>query len=204
MESKTLIYKNGHFYDKRTGVRMELTDNSELTIVTDDNSFVEAPPIGKWPEGHPATSLELQAMLVSDSLHMKIDRFKKIYDQGTHLYFSIHGYHEFEVELKEDLYVYTNIADPRQTEGKLFDCACELTKNTSFSIDYFEKIIGKSLNEIYKNTFVHYFGNNANPACNALNRFYEFSGREDMTIGQHRHFEDSPDNNPAKEPTLFD
>ena len=54
----------------------------------------------------------------------------------------------------------------------------------------FEEIFCKSLNQIYKNTFVHYFGNEGNPSCNAIDRFYEDAAKGEKVINRYRIIED--------------
>ena len=54
----------------------------------------------------------------------------------------------------------------------------------------FEEVRGRSLNEVYKNTFVHYFGNNGSSSCNAIDRFYENKGQEkESLINRYRKIE---------------
>lgn len=76
-------------------------------------------------------------------------------------------HHEFEVELLEDLYMFIK-DDWKIQEGKLYSCACIVRKTMTNSIAFFEKVYAQSLNEVYKNTYVHYFGNEGNPGlqCN--------------------------------------
>ncbi len=188
MESKNLIYKNGHFYDKHTKHRLDIADDAELTIVALEGCFLKTEPVGTWFTDEPLDSASLEKLIAKDPV---VGEYKKIMDAGKRLYVHItHNgkYYQFEVLLKEDLYVYLPVKS-KKDEGKLYDCACIVTANTNKGIEFFEEIKGKSLNEVYKNTFVHYFGNKGNPACNALDRFYEFPNDEDSTIGKHRKIE---------------
>lgn len=107
MESKNLIYINGHFYEKQSGVRLELREGAEICVVATDNGFKEADPAGTWP---------LDVMSSEEKeLELKKDieiTYKKILSKGSFLYFYISRTnpkkikHEFKVELLEDLYMY--------------------------------------------------------------------------------------------------
>ena len=72
--------------------------------------------------------------------------------------------------------------------GKLYSCACVVKTNISGKINYFEEVHATSLNHLYKSTYVHYFGNFGNPACNALDRFYEDHKNENSNLMEHRYF----------------
>jgi hypothetical protein len=187
MQIKDLIYKYGHFYDKNTGERLGLKDGAAIRIEASKNDFFPVSAVGKWPKE--IFNPERKESIVKSEPNLA--NCKKIYNQGTFLYFSISRRknkkisitHEFQVELLEDLYVYLK-SDRKQ--DRLYDCACTVIANISNTIDFFEPIRAKSLNEAYKNTFVHYFENKGNPACNALDRFYEKPGCVDLTIGENR------------------
>jgi hypothetical protein len=91
------------------------------------------------------------------------------------------------VELLEDLYLFiSKKKDDENNEGKLYSCACVVRENTNNKIKFFEEIHATSLNELYKSTYVHYFGNFGNPACNALDRFYEKENDSDSNLMTYR------------------
>ena len=171
MESKNLIFKNGHFYDVQSMKRIKIKDGAEVCIVASSNSFEIANPAGTILE-EPKSSAALLNEIKSDK---EISSYSPIKKKGELLYFYIdHDFiqHEFQVELLEDLYLFTKSKWKKQ-DARLYDCACVVRKNFNHSISFFEEVSAKSLNEVYKNTFVHYFGNEGNPACNAIDRFYQ-------------------------------
>jgi hypothetical protein len=186
MESKNLIYTNGHFYEKQSGFRLELREGAEICVVTTHGDFIKADPAGTWP---------LDVMNSEEKeLELKNDTeiaYKKILNKGSFLYFYISRTnpekikHEFKVELLEDLYMYRK-NDAK--EGDLYECWCVVKENISNSLSYFENIYARSLNELYKNTFVHFFNNKGNPACNAIDRFYENPNSEDSSLRKYRKF----------------
>lgn len=103
-----------------------------------------------------------------------------IFDRNTSLFFEIkikQKQYIFEVKLLEELYAFKKKEWKNKTL-RLYDCYCKVVNSTGEQIDYFEPIYGKSLNELYKNTYIHFFGNEGNPAVNALDRFYELSGSD--------------------------
>lgn len=191
MVSKNLIYKNGHFYDSKSGKRIGIKDNAEVCIVAADKDFISFSPAGKYPLGIKEDSVK-ENEIKSDKT---ISQSKRIRKRGELLYFYINhskdgleAHHEFEVELLEDLYMYLK-NDWKIQEGKLYDCACVIRKTLTHSIEYFEKVYAQSLNEVYKNTYVHYFGNEGNPACNAIDRFYEKPGAHNLSLRRYRKFD---------------
>lgn len=189
MVTRILVYKNGHFYDRTTGDRLEIKDGIEFSITCkEEGDFFIAPPAGN-PTLKPLSSVGVLREIESDR---EIAKHKKLFDAGKHLFFSISRIvddnvfsHIFEVELVEDLYLIFKTGWKLQ-EYRLYDCACKLVGNPSGLIEFFEPVYGKSLNELYKNTFVHYFGNMGNPASNALDRFYEIRKGKPVYISSYR------------------
>ncbi|SEW46847.1 hypothetical protein SAMN05428988_6557 [Chitinophaga sp. YR573] len=181
MESKNLVFKNGHFYDRETKSRIELKDGAVFCIVATTSDFISPLPAGT-PFVEELDSKKKEAQVKKDS---DLGKYKKVYNKGDFLYFSIQRQvdekkiiHEFEVELQEDLYFHFK-TKWKVPEDKLFDCACIVRRNISNTIEFFEEIHGGSLNEVYKSTFVHFFGNEGNPACNAMDRFYDAPGSDE-------------------------
>jgi hypothetical protein len=191
LDSKILIYINGHFYEKETGHRLEIQPGAEISITANVGTFCQAKTVGSS-----ITVRDSVTQVNEISRDPDIKYFKKALNRGTMLYVSI-SIHEFRIELLEDLYFYltSNSKDQEKGEGRLYDCACVARQNTTRSVQFFEEIFGKSLNETYKRIFVHFFGNNGNPSCNAIDRFYEQPGNEKLTlINRYRNFSEEERN----------
>jgi|GEM_PF-1298296 len=178
MKSINLSYKNGHFYDIEKQKRIELTDGAEVTLVTSDTNLLEYQTfVGQ--KSIIRSSQELRKRLADGVRKGNVQTYECICIAKTKLYFTIpiavdnksHTHYGFEVELLEDLYAVIKTSRKHKT-ANLYDCACKVIKNPSNNIDFFEEVYAKSLNEVYKNTYVHYFGNQGNPACNAMDKFY--------------------------------
>ncbi|GAB3026610.1 hypothetical protein [Spirosoma pulveris] len=173
MISKNVVYRNGHFYEKSTGERFSIKTGSEIVVVADSSAFGDCTPAGNF-DLKPRSEEEIITKMVSDDIAIM---FQKLLPRGSKLYFYISSMGEhprklrFEVELLEDLFACLKPCW-KQQEGRLVDCFCKTSRELDNQIDFFEEVFGKSLNEVYKNTFVHFLGNNGNPACNALDRFY--------------------------------
>lgn len=187
MISKLIIYKNGHFYDKSSKQRLSLRNGAELLIAGDDFLFEETEPAGIKPK-ELSSQLDLANELKKLFSQKMVLKYEKLFNSGKKLYFYISistdiekFKYEFEVELLEDLYVHIK-PDWQKQEGRLYDCACKVINCVSKNIDFFEPVYGRSLNELYKNTYVHFFGNEGNPACNAMDRFFETNNNEDTKI----------------------
>ena len=189
MESKELIYKNGHFYDQKTKKRVRISDGANINITALPEYFMPFTPVGVHPL-EVLSSEEKQNKILNE---LNLSKHEKIFNKGSFLYFAIHRQtdkkrivtHEFKVELLEDLYLFLK-KDWKLQEERLYECACVVRENTTGTIDFFEEINAESLNEIYKYTFVHYFGNDGNPACNAIDRFYDQPGNEESTLRRFR------------------
>jgi hypothetical protein len=193
METKSLIYINGHFYEQ-DGKRIELQEGSEIRVETVKKGFIETQPAGRWPIMI-KDSNEKAIEVTNDAL---VAISKKILGEGSFLYFNIprgKKEYEFKVELFEDLYMVKK-KNRKNVKPVLYDCTCIVKENTSHNIKFFEEIFAKSLNELYKNTYVHFWGNEGNPACNAIDRFYEKPGMEDLSLMRYRNLFSS-------EPSLF-
>lgn len=193
MESKNIIYINGHFYEQ-DGKRVELQEGAKIRIEVGNNDFIEAQPAGRWPIM--IKDCEEKATEVTRDVLVAIS--KKILDEGSFLYFNIprgNKKYEFKVELLEDLYM-VKMKNRKKVEPILYDCTCVVKENISNNLKFFEEIFAKSLNELYKNTFVHFFNNKGNPACNAIDRFYEKPHHEGLSLMRYREIFSS-------EPNLF-
>jgi hypothetical protein len=192
METKNLIYFNDHFYDNQNGQRIELQEGAEIVIVAGDKRIVEAQPAGTWPIMIKDTE-EKESEVTKD---LRVGESKKILKAGSFLYFKIPRGKikiEFKVELFEDLYM-VRMKKRKKPDPILYDCTCVVKENIGGNIKFFEEVFAKSLNELHKNTFVHFFRNKGNPACNAINTFYEKSGKEDLSLKEYRKLFDSKPN----------
>ncbi|MFN0201179.1 MAG: hypothetical protein ACKVTZ_06650 [Bacteroidia bacterium] len=171
-----LIYRNGYFYDTQTNTRICIKEGAEIAIVADPAAFEAYTPIGTQKK---VRLKEEQEDVIKQE--KGVSHYDIVFERGTKLYFDIPVDKEearlltptFEVELLEDLFVYLKHTWKFQ-EFRLWTCACVVTKmqNRSEADVPFEKVYGFSLNELYKNTYIHYFGNKGNPAVNAADRFY--------------------------------
>ncbi|HWY12418.1 MAG TPA: hypothetical protein VN026_13880 [Bacteroidia bacterium] len=184
MVSKELKYINGHFYDDKTKNRIELKDNIKITVATDEKNFILLEPAGNKPK----QILDAKAKKQEVESDKKVKHYKKVFGAGKALYFHIPKEDVwFKAELLEDLYIFLN-KKSKKDEGKLYSCACVVTANINNKILFFEEIYGTSLNELYKSTYVHYYGNFGNPACNALDRFLEDYHDENSNLMKYRLF----------------
>lgn len=165
MKSINLIYKNGHFYNADSKKRILFKDGEEFCIVSKKTDFGEAPSAGRVPKKI-LSSEELLNLLKKKG----ITDFHKICKKNDILLFSIHTdkTYTFKVLLFEDLYLYRH---EKGSDYKLFDCQVKTIENVEDYIDFFEPVYGKSLSDVRKCTYVHYFGNNGNPSANALTDF---------------------------------
>lgn len=171
MDSINLIFKNGHFYNKDTKQRILFREGEEYHVVaSSDDGFEKASSAGR--SNIKITTQEGLLRELAQKEKKKIP-FKKLLDKNTCLYFSVdfsEEIYEFKARLETDLYLYKSASNSKK-DYILHDCYCKTIESTTRNIQFFEEIEGKSLNDLYKCTYVHYFGNKGNPAENALIAF---------------------------------
>lgn len=186
-----LQYRNGNFYNPQTGVRVVFKENTELWVTLPDGTEVEpAPPAGTWPLALLDAAQQIEVLTNSKAY----PRFKKILSRGTEVYFTIARKkgktkatrYVFGVKLLEDLYFYGKENSP--VPERIYPCACVALTNVSGNLSFFEEVYAQSLNELYKNTFVHFFGNSGHATCNVFDRFYTDLTDEQTTIHKLRNW----------------
>jgi hypothetical protein len=173
MKNLEIIYENGHFYDLHTEQRIELADKAKVWIAGDDENFIiNLPPAGNQVADkkaeHAKIVLDLDKAKSEGREHPIYSDFKSVLLEGKKIYFMAKQ-HRFEVELLEPLFAFRKNGS---TKFNLCDCACKSISELDNKLSFFEPVYGKSLNDVYKCTYVHYFGNKGNPAKNAIDGFF--------------------------------
>ena len=161
------VFKNGIFYNEESKEPIEFNQGSEYIIFSAQE--------GKIRERKQQTNCRIlnqeqkKKQVESISISSCI-----ILNANTNLYFIILNRGTdfmFEAKILEDLYL-PRKAGWKNSNERLFPCECELTKILNGTLEIAESIKAHSLNELYKNTYIYFFNNDGNPACNALERFY--------------------------------
>jgi hypothetical protein len=206
MKLTGIIYKHGHFYDPATRQRIIIRNGAVLTIDVKQDDVLPFEPVGKQNRSGKELKekyalfglLDKCAKEGKDFINLGDTRYNKIFNKGKHVYFALKRRkgsriitHEFKVELLDDLYFYLKKG---KEEERLLDCDCVVRENTSKTLDFFEEIHGKSLSQVFKNTYVHFFENKGAPSGNAIARFYEEAGKEKLPIELYRKPADAKNN----------
>ncbi len=178
MSSRKIIFANGQFYDAETRKRVTFRNGAILEVGGKEGDISFGVDAGHKPA---IKSKGKQAAALSENLsRRRYEWYQPLLDRGEHLYFSISlhvtesywtGPFKFRVLLLEDLYAY-KLLKAKADDIRLYDCACVMEEIVAGEIEYFTKVHGKSLNEIYKTTYVHYFSNYGSPTANAHDRFF--------------------------------
>ena len=190
LESKTVSYRQGHFYDVETNKRIEIENESELCVVAITGSFREAAPIGKITD----TPKSDAQMLKEIQLLSGLKSYELFASAGTELYFALDDRkHQFKAVLLEDLYVYSCVDWKNSNDIRFYDCYCRVEENTNGSISHFEPVYGTSINDLYKTAYVHYLQNNGHSARNAAKVYHWDIGLTNKIEGRkkeikRRHF----------------
>ncbi len=192
MKNLNAKYKYGHLWDKTTGKRIILKDNSEILIAGDNNCF-EIQDLNN----HPIIPLSKSKILEKVKLTDNLSKYQIILDRGSILYFEIKVTLKkedmeriecvFEVELLEDLYIFTKTTW-KNTLPNLFDCACAVRSEVTNRLEFFEPIFAYSLNNAYEKTYTHYFANQGSSTCNAFDRFYSKTNSQKLFLKNRREY----------------
>jgi hypothetical protein len=174
MKAINAIYKHRHLYDSKTGQRIILNENSEVSITVQDNALLKTDPYNP-PHKALLTSEELLSNIKFKRLFHKL-----LFKKGTKLWFNIKAgvkvnksksttgsnkeedkivdagaVYQLEIELNEDLYWVSKHKEPPLAD--VFECACTVVGESSNAIEFFEPIYATSLNQAYTRTFEFYF-----------------------------------------------
>lgn len=183
MKTLEVIYKYGHFYDKKTGRRLIVKDETELAIVLpDNNQLLEHDPLNLPQRPREAAELEEQMRGLKG-----FKRFKKILNKGANLSFVITSAImtsdvtkrytiEFGLILMEDLYIYET------TKVLLSQSYCVVDKVLKGHLPYFEPMHAYSLNEAHHKTFVHFFNKRGHGTANAFDKYFLPNGQPLSTL----------------------
>lgn len=166
---------HGHLYDAESGKRIRLKEGANYRLEVLGEHFLEGAAFRR--ERNTATEEELKSAILSQK---EIYFLKKVFDRGTNLYFRIEKALEdgslkgswFVIELLEDLFVYSKSKEDAHKKGRLFQCQCAVINCFDQELPFFESIYANSLSDIYKKTYVHYFGNQGSPNANVFEKIY--------------------------------
>lgn len=175
MRSLNIVSQYGHLYDRETGRRLELVPDSEYYIIGDSDRAFKYYTLEQEPNLR-----KEEVIIASIENEPGFDTHKKVLEANSTLYFRLFDpfageQHKFRVVLLEPLFIYSKkhwVTRKDGRKGALYDCHCKLEENLGGSLRFFDQLYAKSLNEMYKKSFVHYFGNKGNPACNAFEKFF--------------------------------
>lgn len=164
---RVLRYQHGHLYDPFTQQRVELTEGSVYTILTDNaTGFAAAAPVGK-----PFDPSRDALLTAAQELELAAKAHWLLLPRGTKLYFEAHAPDtddkRFEVELCEDLFLVAPNLNDTPLDASLHDCRC-IARPLSGGLP--DPVFGSSLNDVRKSTYVHYFHNLGNPAGNVFKK----------------------------------
>lgn len=148
MKNIEIIYSKGHLIDKESGNRIHLRPVYSYFIQGDNDAFGESDSLNQPPD----------IILISQQLQEAVKRAKE--DKGfTYI---------FDCVLLEDLYLYQNA----NQKIKLFDCACMTTTCIEGKLLVFEKVFGKSLNQLFSNVVIFYLPLQQSGSIKAFSAFY--------------------------------
>ncbi len=179
MKNLNIKYKHGHLYDITTGQRIHLEDGAIFALQGDSSNFMEQDPLNNAvPDSRIRNYEEIKSAVLNQK---KLKSYAKILDAGTKLQFTIgitktktkeeaRRYH-FVCELLEDLYLYKKNGWKNNTPAALFECHCVVSENPSDNVEFFEKVYGVSLSNLFEKTCMLFFSNQRSSAGSAFNEF---------------------------------
>ncbi len=166
MKTIDVVFRNGHFYDKLTDSLVTLYNEREAVLVVShaDDLILET-----------AEKEVLIPLASKEKLQVvkgKCDVYRKIFSQGESLFVDVRNGNkkvQVEVELCEDLYLYKQ-RKWKVADEVLFECICKVKLVDGRPLK--KIILGASLNDLYKQMYVHFNLNDGNPASNAITAYY--------------------------------
>lgn len=175
MKAINAIYKHRHLYNKDTGKRIILEENSEISITVQEDSLLQEDP---YNPPHKFLRTREQIIEELESKNLKSSLFL---EKGSNLWFRVNAGEKirkskpnrnwsekseeenfinnkdaylFEIQLEEDLFW---VAKEFESTSIVSECACTVVKEYYNHLRYFEPIYATSLNKAYTNTFEFYF-----------------------------------------------
>lgn len=173
MQSKIVIYKYGHFYNKTTGERIELRENKEYILGGNDKDFIKKKFVGERIKSRSSEE-------VLEAVKKKSKKYVLLLESDKELFFKINIKKEeviFKAIIKEDLYAYKT-----KSSVALSRTPCVVKEYISKrEMPFFEEIHGKSLSDIYSCTHRHYIGNMKSDVRQVKNHFFTDVSLKDST-----------------------
>ena len=180
MKSFNVTYKDGRFYEVGTDKLILFSPDIEAILIIDKDRDVKL--IDKTEEKFsPLNADKKLEQVKKDSL-----KYKKIFGTGERLYFYLpinKIRHLVFVELLEDLYLYVG-HHAKSDDAALFPCICQCHEIENIEIK--KTIVSPSLSDLFKRLYVHYNGNQGNPARNAFKIFLTNPGNSKSTLDSIR------------------
>lgn len=153
-----VFYINGRF-ETRAGKEIRIKEGAEMKLIGESSDFLPKEIIVKTSEN-----------LLKEIKNGEFNSFKCILQTGTILYFKSKD-KQCKAELLEDLYLTykSHLTDKRQIS--IYPSACIMT-NDSITIK------STSLNDLFKDVFIKFYGDDGAPSANAFTTFFTDSSLE--------------------------
>jgi hypothetical protein len=166
MKSIDVIFKQGQMYEKDSDRLISLHNNSEAVLIVSDLKSV----VFETKQSNHLVPLDSRAK--AQLVKSQSDSYLKIVNKGSLLYSHIPVQKTsrlMTVELLEDLYLYHK-ESWKSTEATIFSCLCQVVHVEGAELD--GAIKASSLNELYKEAYLHFNLNKGNAARNAFDAFH--------------------------------
>lgn len=152
----------GHLYNIETGKRIILKEGSLINLLGEFEhiSYLTI----DLPELKTAKQQKEIALMSNKN-------YRLLLAKGEFVYFHLNcdklnnEFYYFKAILHEDLWVLRTVTGKNKKGYHFSDCVCETIENTSNNIEFYENLIGYSLNDLYRRNSIIYLG--AENAANA-------------------------------------
>ncbi len=178
MKSYNATFRNGHFYDIKTKVRIIPVGGKVFVISADDDAFQEDDDL--MPEKKP--------LLDSKKIETYKEKYNgnviKLLEKQTNLYFRLglgnpgknHDslQYVFKCKTNDDLYIYLPLGAEKSnpTAWRLLDCSCYLTACIIGGLTLTDEVSAKSLNQLFQHTVMFYFSMQRSGSCNPFKTYF--------------------------------
>jgi len=199
MKALNAIYKHRHLYNRDTGKRIILDENSEISITVNESSLLKEDPYNPSHE-----TLRTREQLIY--LLKEPGKFYTLFlEKGSKLWFRVNAGEKvkknknsgtksdkegkddfannkdiylFEIELQEDLFW---VSDNKEFKNAVvFECACTVTRECYDHLLFFEPIFAPSLNQAYTRTYEFYFPMYASANASIYNKISLSENTDDL------------------------
>jgi hypothetical protein len=189
MKAFKVIFQHGHFIDQETQKRILPVQGKEFIITASPDAFTTEDSrltirLSKNEEEKAAWVKKEYALTKTHKLASAGDQFLFRVGNSRMIEGDENNQYVFLCNLQEDLYLYLLIGKEAKEpkNWRLAECNCSLIQCLLGGLTLTEKLEAQSLNQLFTRTVMHYFTNQRSGSTNALNTFFWYDPKKELTF----------------------